>query len=56
MDPYGIFRFKIWGLGLKIMLCLGSYVLKKLQGPDFMFLATGSGNSLDGPNFFISSI
>ena len=28
------------------MLCLGSYVLKKLQKPDFMFLATGPGSIL----------
>ena len=28
-------------MGLKMMSCLGRYVLSELRKPDFMFLATG---------------
>ena len=47
-------RFK--GLGLKIVLCLGSYVLQELQEPDFMFLATGPAGILGARIFLKRSI
>ena len=34
------------------MLCLGGYELSELQEPDFVFVATGPGSILSGPNFF----
>ena len=37
----GYLGFRFQSLRLKIMLCLGSYLLYKLQEPGFMFLATG---------------
>ena len=37
----GYLCLRFTGLGHKIMLCLGGYVLSELQEPDFMFLATG---------------
>ena len=47
-------RFK--SLGLKIMLCIGSYVLSELQEPDFMYLATGPGRILGARMFLKRSI
>ena len=43
MEYLGL-RFK--DLDLEIMLCLGSYVLKEQQEPNFIFLATRPGSIL----------
>ena len=52
IDPHGISGFKIKGFLVKIMLRIGSYVLKELQEPDFIFLAAGPGSILGSQNFF----
>ena len=48
----GYLGLRFVGLGLKIILCLGSYVLQELQEPDFMFPARGTESILGDPNFF----
>ena len=48
----GYLGLRFVGLGLKIILCLGSYVLQELQEPDFMFPAVGTKSILGDPNFF----
>ena len=47
-------KFRV--LGLKIILCLGSYVLLELQEPDLMFLATELGSILGVRIFLKRSI
>ena len=52
----GYLCLRLRSLGLKIVLCLGGYVLLELQEPDFMFLAKGPESILGARIFLKRSI